>query len=364
MAVNLYCGRPRSGKSYGVVENVIIPALAAGRDVYTNLPLIIDAIELHYPQAQGHIHQFTNDHVTPQFLMDIPGGALVVIDECWRFWPSGLKATNLDTRTKEFFAEHGHKVGQSGLTQEIVLITQAPSQIAKVIKDLVDQTTVTTKLNAVGKDNSYSVKIYPACIPSLERPGTPIISGTGSYKPEIYQFYKSHTKSETGLAGVELRPDNRGTVWNNWYIRYVLPPVAIGAIFGAVYIYQFFAHPKQATPPATQAQPAQNPTAAPQPPQIQPIAPQLPANQPKPSKRYRIAGTRFNGGYLYVYLEDSESRHLVTLKPDKCTFDDLNGPECVFDSEIVTNRTGNQAIDDDATPGDLNNLVPTFGNKS
>ena len=40
MSIVGYSGLPGSGKSYGVVENVVIPALEAGRHIITNIPNI------------------------------------------------------------------------------------------------------------------------------------------------------------------------------------------------------------------------------------------------------------------------------------------------------------------------------------
>jgi len=39
MSILAYTGLPGHGKSYGVVENVILPALRMKRVVYTNIPL-------------------------------------------------------------------------------------------------------------------------------------------------------------------------------------------------------------------------------------------------------------------------------------------------------------------------------------
>jgi len=38
MAIDAYTGMPGHGKSYGVVEHVIIPSLKQGRHVVTNTP--------------------------------------------------------------------------------------------------------------------------------------------------------------------------------------------------------------------------------------------------------------------------------------------------------------------------------------
>ncbi len=250
MAIQLFCGRPGSGKSYGVLENVILPAIQMQRPVYTNIPLNMEVIEKDYPGSTQLITVYQNDQVNGQFLMSIPGGTVVIIDECWRFWPGGMRANEIPQQDKEFFAEHRHKVGVGGLTQEIVLLTQTPSQLAKVVRDLIDSTALTIQNNAAGSDKTFTLKMFSGCIPSSDKPGDPNTTGIGRYKPEIYKYYKSHTKSETGLPGIQIRADNRGSVWSHWYIKFLAPLVIVSAIFGAWYIYGFFSgkHVKKDVP--------------------------------------------------------------------------------------------------------------------
>lgn len=338
MAITLYCGRPGSGKSYGVVENVILPALQKQRLIYTNIPLMLEAIKQDYPEAASHINQFKNDAVNGEFLMAIPGGALIIIDECWRYWPSGMKSNEMPMLDKEFFAEHRHKAGQDNLTQEIVLVTQSPSQIAKCVKDLIDQTVMTVKADKVGLANKYQVKIFSACIPSIDKPGEPNVTGMGTYKPEIYKYYKSHTKSETGLAGIEIKADKRGTIWEHWYIRYVAPIVFIAAIWGCWYTYQFFtgqAFDKEA-PQVTVIDPvnSQAPQAKPEIPNPQPVK-----QIPKPeSKRFRVSGVVYHDGMQIVHLSDPQGQ-VMLVDAKNCIFD-LNGAQCEVNGEIVNRNTG------------------------
>ena len=69
MAINAYTGLMGSGKSYEVVENVILPALAAGRRVVTNVAnLQIDQINEYLvetlkadPDKLGQVVQVQND---------------------------------------------------------------------------------------------------------------------------------------------------------------------------------------------------------------------------------------------------------------------------------------------------------------
>ncbi|UOA07523.1 zonular occludens toxin domain-containing protein [Methylobacter sp. S3L5C] len=347
MAIQYFCGRPGSGKSYGVIENVLLPALTLGRPIYTNIPLNLVAISEDYPDTFAGISVFTNDDMDDSaspgdFLMTIPGGAVIIIDECWRWWSSGVKVTDIPKLDKEFFAEHRHKVGEGGLTQEIVLVSQAPSQIAKYLRDLIDQTVLTIKNNAAGSSKTFTVKIYSACIPSIDRPGEAQTTGLGTYKPAIYKYYQSHTKSETGLPGIEIRADKRLSVWNHWYIRYVAPVILVGAIWGAYTFYDLYHNNSYAKPKSVSVQAPASPAS--------PVYPSVPSNTQAVivpvvqavvySKRYRIAGTAIFNGRLKVYIHDATTKHLRTMNAVNCKTGDFNETECKIDGELVTVYSG------------------------
>lgn len=337
--MDYFCGRPGSGKSYGVVENVILPAIRAGRLIYTNIPLNIEEIMKDYSEAAARIVQFTNEQVNGEFLMSIPGGALIVIDEVWRFWPAGTKVNDIPALEKEFFAEHRHKAGVDKLTQEIVLISQSPSQIAKYLRDLIDKTVLTIKADKVGLKNQYQVQIFSACIPSLERPGDPNTTGMGTYKKEIYKYYKSHTKSETGLPGIEIKADKRGGIWSNWYIRYLSPIIMIGAIWGGYYLITFFSGDAFAKP-APIIEPTQEKNFAPALSQTKLIIPAK-SNEPIESQTMRIAAHVVINGQMRIYIARNKDKHLMQVIPDRCKWSD-NGLECIHKGEIVTRYTGSR----------------------
>lgn len=358
MAIQLFCGRPGSGKSYGVLENVILPAIQKKRPISTNIPLNLEVIEADYPGATSLITQFLNAEVNGQFLMSIPGGTIVIIDECWRFWPGGLKANELPQVDKEFFAEHRHKVGEGGLTQEIVLLTQTPAQIAKVIRDLIDSTALSIKNTGAGSEKTFTLQLFSGCIPSIDKPGEPNVSGLGRYKPEIYKYYKSHTKTETGLPGMEIRADKRGSVWSHWYIKYVAPVVFVAAVFGAIHTYKFFSGQLTKKPVNKDPIPEQTlqqtiPT---------PPAPTPPASQPTPtinqSQRYRISALIDVNGVRTIYVDDSQTGKLIKISTENCKYT-LNGAECIHQGEIVSNQTGQRPPkEDDKHRQHLTDVVP------
>ena len=209
MSITAYTGLPGHGKSYGVTENVIIPALESKRLVYTNIPINNDvALERYHMSV---IHFDINDIIDNEhwWTQEFEKGSLIIIDECWRLWPSGLKANNARDSDKEFLAEHRHMVGSDGRSTEIVFVTQDLQQIASFARILVESTFRVTKLSKIGADKTYRVDVYSGAVGG---PNPPISKREreipGRFKKSVYQLYKSHTKSTVG-AGNESRVDRR-----------------------------------------------------------------------------------------------------------------------------------------------------------
>lgn len=241
MSIVGYSGLPGSGKSYGVVENVVIPALEAGRHIITNIPLKLGRLADDYPQ--GKVTIFDNkDAEHPDFfsLDNHPGGVIWIIDEAWRFWKSGMKAVHIPQNQKEFFTEHRHMVGEDGRTNEIVLVTQDLQQLCSFVRNLVEETYRAVKLTAVGQKNRYRVDVFQGGVTG-QRPGKPMRQLYGKYKPEIYQYYKSHTRNKTDFAaGMEEKADDRANVLKHPLIKYGIPLSVLIMAFGVYQVYGYF----------------------------------------------------------------------------------------------------------------------------
>lgn len=210
MTIAAYTGLPGHGKSYGVVENVIKPALKNKREVFTNIPM----------QSEECIKQFgmTATQFKTEDIIENPNwwsevfnpGAVIVIDELWRLWPSGLNAKNVRDQDKAFLAEHRHLVGDNGHSTEIIFVTQDLSQIANFARSLVESTFRVTKLSKVGLNKRFRVDVYFGPVTGVSPPVSKRDREIhGSFKKSTYALYQSHTKSMTGEAGNETRIDNR-----------------------------------------------------------------------------------------------------------------------------------------------------------
>lgn len=255
MTISAYTGLPGHGKSYGVVENVIVPALKAGRRVFTNIPLNADkCAEL----LRSTADQFDIADViaNPNWWTDVfVPGSILVIDEIWRLWPAGLSPNKIRVSDKSFLAEHRHMVGTNGASTEVVLVTQDLSQIATFARDLVEHTFRVTKLTKLGLDKRYRVDVYFGPVKGANPPASKRDREIfGTFKPEIYQLYKSHTKSQTGAAGDETRTDKRYKIFGSISIKlgFLLVVLCVFMIFyGVPRVVGFFNGDKNSAVTAT-----------------------------------------------------------------------------------------------------------------
>jgi zona occludens toxin len=242
MAIEAYVGLPGHGKSYGVVEHVIIPSIKEGRHVVTNIPLQCDDLIADFGGPGAQITQLPEDWFEREDMGDfIPPGSVAVLDELWRRWPAGLKANNALLADKSLLAEHRHRVDDKGRSMRIVLVTQDLSQIASWVRILVEQTYKMTKLTAIGSTKKFRVDIYLGAPTGQNIPKSRLIRQTfGQYRKEIYRYYSSATQSATGNVGDESKADKRGTIWRSPLIIFsIVGPLTLGPLL-VWWLYGYF----------------------------------------------------------------------------------------------------------------------------
>jgi zona occludens toxin len=231
VAIDLYSGLPGSGKSFGVVKHVILPALKAGRLVVTNIPLYLDTIKEEYPE--GRVEQFSSDDDPPYNFSQAERGAVVVIDEAWRHWPGGMRANAIPEADRAFFAEHRHRVDEQGRSTQIVLVTQNPAQISTFVREMINTHYRAEKMDKLGSDNKFRIDVYAD---ATTKKAVLIRSMYGAYTSDVWKYYQSHTQGEA--VGVdESSMDNRGNVFASATVRYGLPIGVIFVVFGVYYAY-------------------------------------------------------------------------------------------------------------------------------
>lgn len=235
MAIDAYVGLPGHGKSYGVVEHVIIPSLKQGRHVVTNIPLNADALLMDFG---GTIQQLPVDWFELKDLSEYAtNGCVLVLDELWRRWPSGMLTNQASTEDKALLAEHRHRVDKENRSMRIVLVTQDLSQIANWVRVLVESTYRVSKKSK----KFYVVSIYNGAVTGVRPPKSALLrQATGRFKKEVYVYYSSATQSQTGNVGDESKADNRSSILKSWGLWALIITSLIAGIVGVMGIKSFF----------------------------------------------------------------------------------------------------------------------------
>lgn len=382
MALNLYCGKPGSGKSYSVVEYVVIPALLKGRHVVTNIPLQGELLMEVYGGKVTQLDLDALDH--PELPSLIPNGAVAVIDECWNRWPSGQRVSAAPKQDLHWLKEHRHRVDSDGNAMQVILVTQDPSDLASWVRKLIAHSFHMQKLEELGASNRFGINVYQGCPTGDNIPKRFLIrKATGSYKPEIYQYYSSATQSDTTNVGDEKAMDKRFNIWKSGSMIAIMVFVPLAFGFG-LYLLNYFtgmadrakaadkSHRLEA--PALQPLPVQLTAAAPAP-TTEPVQPKAkPVNElpavPAASPYWRIAGylkrskeprdKHWPSVTGYGAVEDGEGDSKMQPQAilqgmtgiryfplDRCkAFEDGVNYYCDVDGERVTPWSGKQAITD------------------
>lgn len=240
MAIAAYVGLPGHGKSYSVVEHVILPALKAGRVVVTNLPVRLDKVREVYPSAD--VRFFTIDELAaePDRLLEVAvPGCVFVLDEAQKLWPSGLLPNKTPKSWLSFVTEHRHRVDDLDRSTEVVIVSQDLGNVASFVRKLTEQTYRTVKLVSLGASKRFRVDVYTGPITGPNPPSkNRVRQMMGTYSPKVYGLYKSHTQSEgSGSGAVEGSVDKRLVIWRSpmlWFGAAVAVVMGVGGVWAVV----------------------------------------------------------------------------------------------------------------------------------
>jgi zona occludens toxin len=290
MAIYAYTGRPGSGKSYGVVYNIILPACEKGIPVYTNIPLHLDKIFADYPDAEI-VQLKTDDFLSTKLekevfdsasnknikipdpikneetgeiiaetvgektWLDIPNGALIVVDEIGSIYPVGSTIRQYSREFRECWTMHRHKLDDNGRPQDIVVLCQDLSQIAMFIRKLVDTTYIAIKMDALGASGRFRTDTYDgAMLIDKATPKKRIKYQLEKYKKSVFQYYESHTKkSDNGVGLQGAIVDNKKNILKTPFFMIGMPCFLFFTI-GAFY-WLFTGFFKTDLPKETEPQP-------------------------------------------------------------------------------------------------------------
>lgn len=343
MTVSAYVGEPGSGKSSNVVEHVIIPALKAGRTIFHNLELYEAPLRVLAGDG-GKLIAFDKDTATPAWIVEnCPGGALCVLDESWRYWRAGLKSSQVPEPEFKFFAEHRHRVDADKRAMDIVVIAQdLQTGCAAFIRALIAVTYHSVSLEVFGVKARYRIDIYKGPVTGPSPPVSKLVrSIMVKRNTAIFNCYKSHTKSETGEAGIEEAADKRANIWKSWTVIAAGCAIPLLVVCIVRIVWMFGGHGIERAATGTAKRSAAVPVAP-----AEPGAPPVAVSPPKPavpavvpwSSAWRLAGVIRHGLLQYAVVEGAGGGRLVSVSA--CQFDGAGNRVCLVDGQRVAEWTG------------------------
>lgn len=356
MSITAYTGVMGSGKSYEVVKEVIIPAIAAGRRVVTNISGLSQEKILQYIQEKsknqnidtaGEIISFENDvllsnNFFPSSSKDgfVKGGDLVVIDEAWRSWGSGQK---IRQDHLEFWRMHRHFTHPvSGISCDLVVISQDIGDLHRSLKLVIELSFRTKKLKSLGLSTKYTVEMWEGTKQS--RKG--IKSSTRTYDKDVFPLYKSYSSS-TSSTVVEMSVDKRQNIFSSLSTKIGMPIAVIILILSIWYMIKFFSPSSYAGAEVSAKAPAVVPVQAPATTAAIPAPVPVgdlgltrePRRVPRVSAEWRLAGFVAVGARRVVLLVNNSGRVRFEA-PGAFTFEDGRPVAGVIDNQRVTAWSG------------------------
>lgn len=313
MAITAFTGVPGSGKSYALVEQVVLPAVLAGRRVVTNIEgLDPDAVhdwcagKVTDPDKLGEVIKFSGEQaVKPGFFPteEIPdtatfikGGDYIVFDEWRLYWPRRGQMPSPDL--EPFLRWHRHLTNAKGHATDLAIGTQLATDVCQDFRGLIERSYKFRKLKAIGAPKLYSWDVFEG---HLQPKGGAYKQGNGKYKPEVFALYKSYTAGQ----GSEDNNDKRLSVFSKAFIG-AYAGGALLIVAGAWGAYRFFSKPDVKPVAVATAGPGGA---------IMPVTPAQP-----PRSEFRIVGTILGDQGVRVIISDDKGATRV-LPPGGFEFD-------------------------------------------
>lgn len=315
MPINVYTGLMRSGKSYEVVSQVILEAVAQGRRVVTNVDGINnDLIRAHVAESRelaldqlGIVVHCTNEQVfLPNFFPYFDDeksfhtdtfcqpGDLVCIDEAWRFWGTDCK---LIKEHKSFFLEHGHFVHpESKVACDLVLMIQDMGTLHRFVRNVVAFSFRTHKKVSLGLSNTYSLNMWEG---SKMTKSTVAGTWVRRYQKAIFPLYSSFKGGEQGKT---VNVDKRQNILGN---KKLWGQAALIVLLGAVGVYfsqNFFDSSRFKKKASSDETASKGPSVA------YNTSTQSAPHSDSVSEAWRISGVMQSGDKAYVILVGSQGR--------------------------------------------------------
>lgn len=339
MAIDAYVGKPGHGKTYGVVEHVIIPSLKQGRQIITNIPLKGGDLIRDFG---GSVVQLPDDWFEVAELSElVPNGSVLVLDEVWRRWPKGQKSNQVNVSDKALLAEHRHRVDELGNSMRVVLVTQDLSQIAAWTYPLVETTYRVKKYGRL----VYRLNVYDGCVTGDSPPKSRRIKQSpGKFSKHIFKYYISATQSKTGGVGDESTADARGSILRSWGLWAICLFVIVCGSFSYFGLRTFFNGPTKPDADSVNSAAAVSPASV--------VKSEIPL-----SSDWRIQGFVHGSGPVQIgksiVVISNRSGKLRYISFSKCRYyDDFQEAYCIVDGAKVTTWSSSNSSFGSALLGD------------
>ena len=250
MPINAFGGGPGTGKTYGVMAHVILPAIAKGRFVLTNIdgldiPAIYEYVAKEFYKGKiiciGHIRtcdrsaperddffpgEESHDKAGPVPKADCPtavGGDLVVVDEATRYWTVGEKVLR---QHAYFFREHRHFANEMGHTCDLVVIDPDLTLLARALKGKIEMSSLTHKPKEIGLER-YVVRLFRG----VKLTGKPVsTTGPHPFKKEVYSLYRSYAVAGAKEQAIDGRQSQLRTMLTKFGGMVLLAVACLGGI--------------------------------------------------------------------------------------------------------------------------------------
>lgn len=238
--INLLLGSSGSGKSYECVVYHVLPALASGRKVVTNLPLNLEYFKLIHPEYLDLIELRKKPlPIKGEWNPDNEANAFVVRDE--QFWRQRRKEERIFSNVWDFYHEWRHPVDGSGVLfiideaqnyipykktaqsveewsalhrhwfSDIIIITQSYGKVSEAFRDNVQMVYRFRKMIAWGKPENYIRKVQDGL------KGEVLNTTERHYEKQYFPFYRSHTQAKG--SGKEHNAQDIVPLWKHWSFK-------------------------------------------------------------------------------------------------------------------------------------------------
>lgn len=222
MAISLYMGVMGSGKTYEVIHSVIVPAVASGRRVITNIKGINEERIHDYCRTKlksnnpGRVlftssEDVLNDDFFPYYNESesveqvntfCEYGDLICLDELWSIWPSDSRLSESHRRFISMHRHMTHKI--TGVSCDLIIVNQGVDGVPRYLKERIEATYRMTKLKSLGLAKSYRVDVFSGA--KLFK-SNKVSTRNYQYKKSIFALYKSY-ESENGREAVTDKRQN------------------------------------------------------------------------------------------------------------------------------------------------------------